>query len=187
MKNIYIYISLLILVAIIVIVMAVNYFQLKNVIKRLYSTGVICVNTTDYDNSFKGNNPGNIMWFGISDFTGESGVTNGTPATFNDVRNGIAAIGQQILIDYKKHGYTSVDQIIGSYAPPIDNDTASYVDSVLTFIQNGANITLQPSSTVPDPSTNPLLLSSIIQGIIFNENSITVPLTFINYCLQNIS
>jgi len=79
--------------------------------------------------SVRNNNPGNVIRAGIQ-WDGMA-VEQQDPrfVTFADPKYGFRAMAR-ILMQYRKHGWTTVRQVISHWAPPSENDTASYVDSV---------------------------------------------------------
>lgn len=75
----------------------------------------------------RNNNPGNIR-ASSTPWEGQSG-DDGDYAKFASPEHGIRALGKNLL-SYNKQGYDSVEQIIGRWAPPSENDTGSYVNAV---------------------------------------------------------
>ena len=76
----------------------------------------------------RNNNPGNIEnnprnpWQG---FTGD----DGRYAIFDEAQNGIRAL-VKVLRSYKRQGIDTVAEIITRWAPPSENDTATYIRTV---------------------------------------------------------
>ena len=78
----------------------------------------------------RNNNPGNIRYVGQKNATmGEGGF-----AKFETMDDGVAAIQKQIGLYSHRDGINSVSGIIGKWAPPNENNTASYIDSVAKSI-----------------------------------------------------
>jgi hypothetical protein len=78
---------------------------------------------------------------------------------FKDVVFGIRA-GSRILKTYReKYGLTSVSGIINKWAPPVENDTQSYIKSVASKIGKDEHEPLQDSDYV-----------ELISAMIYHEN-----------------
>lgn len=107
----------------------------------------------------RNNNPGNIRlganWQGMREEQ-----TDGAFVQFVEPKYGIRAMAR-IIDNYKKRGVTTVEQIISTWAPPIENNTQSYVRSV-------AQKTGWPSFYEPEKSRGDYL--PLIKAIIFHEN-----------------
>ena len=77
------------------------------------------------------NNPGNIRhganWHGLNP---DGGKIDPAFCVFTDSIYGIRALAK-VLVNYKKiHGLNTVRQIISRYAPPNENQTTAYIQSV---------------------------------------------------------
>lgn len=106
----------------------------------------------------RNNNPGNIrvskdQWEGM---TGDDGAF----VTFDSPESGVRALGKNLL-SYGRQGYDSIEKIINRWAPPNENDTQSYIDSVVS----ATGIPATQSLDLSDPDT----LSSLAQAISFHE------------------
>lgn len=106
----------------------------------------------------RNNNPGNIrvskdQWEGM---TGD----DGTFVTFDSPESGVRALGKNLL-SYGRRGYDSIEKIINRWAPPNENDTKAYIDSVVA----ATGIPATQSLDLSDPDT----LSSLAQAISFHE------------------
>lgn len=106
----------------------------------------------------RNNNPGNIrvskdQWEGM---TGDDGAF----VTFDSPESGVRALGKNLL-SYGRQGYDSIEKIINRWAPPNENDTKSYIDSVVA----ATGIPATQSLDLSDPDT----LSSLAQAISFHE------------------
>ncbi|WJJ60252.1 peptidoglycan lytic exotransglycosylase [Salmonella phage ST-29] len=106
----------------------------------------------------RNNNPGNIrvskdQWEGM---TGDDGAF----VTFDSPESGVRALGKNLL-SYGRQGYDSIEKIINRWAPPNENDTQAYIDSVVT----ATGIPATQSLDLSDPDT----LSSLAQAISFHE------------------
>lgn len=106
------------------------------------------------------NNPGNIRhgdnWRGMApDQPDESFVY------FTDPRFGIRAM-VRILRSYARRGLVTVSDIIQTWAPPIENNTAAYVASV------AGRMGVSPST--PVDLDNPDQVISLLEAIVLHEN-----------------
>ncbi|NHQ98148.1 internal virion protein D [Escherichia coli] len=106
----------------------------------------------------RNNNPGNIrvskdQWEGM---TGDDGAF----VTFDSPESGVRALGKNLL-SYGRQGYDSIEKIINRWAPPNENDTQAYIDSVVAATGIPATQSLDLS--------NPDTLSSLVQAISFHE------------------
>lgn len=77
----------------------------------------------------RNNNPGNIRhgdnWRGMRERQ-----TDKSFVQFVEAKYGIRAM-TRILDNYAKRGLNTVEEIISSWAPPVENNTQSYIKSVL--------------------------------------------------------
>ena len=106
----------------------------------------------------RNNNPGNIrvskdQWEGM---TGDDGAF----VTFDSPESGVRALGKNLL-SYGRQGYDSIEKIINRWAPPNENDTQAYINSVVA----ATGIPATQSLDLSDPDT----LSSLSQAISFHE------------------
>lgn len=106
----------------------------------------------------RNNNPGNIrvskdQWEGM---TGD----DGSFVIFDSPESGVRALGKNLL-SYGRQGYDSIEKIINRWAPPNENDTQAYIDSVVAATGIPATKSLDLS--------NPDTLSSLAQAISFHE------------------
>lgn len=106
----------------------------------------------------RNNNPGNIriskdQWEGM---TGDDGAF----VTFDSPESGVRALGKNLL-SYGRQGYDSIEKIINRWAPPNENATKAYIDSVVAATGIPATQSLDLS--------NPDTLSSLAQAISFHE------------------
>lgn len=106
----------------------------------------------------RNNNPGNIrvsqdQWEGM---TGD----DGSFVIFDSPESGVRALGKNLL-SYGRQGYDSIEKIINRWAPPNENDTQAYIDSVVA----ATGIPATQSLDLSDPDT----LSSLAQAISFHE------------------
>lgn len=108
----------------------------------------------------RNNNIGNIrvskdQWEGA---TGD----DGSFVTFDTPDSGVRALAKN-LMSYGRQGYDSIEKIITRWAPPNENDTQSYIQSV-------ASATGIPATQSLD-LTNPDVLASLSEAIGFHETS----------------
>lgn len=76
------------------------------------------------------NNPLNIRWNPKIEWQGQISHDNNKYCKFSSKRYGIRA-AFAILRTYKfKHHLTTIEQIIGRWAPPSENNTEKYIDDV---------------------------------------------------------
>ncbi|ECQ4522516.1 internal virion protein D [Salmonella enterica] len=103
-------------------------------------------------------NPGNIrkskdQWEGA---IGDDGAF----VIFDSPESGVRALAKN-LQSYGRQGYDSIEKIINRWAPPSENDTQSYIDSVVS----ATGIPATQSLDLSDPDT----LSSLAQAIGYHE------------------
>ena len=103
-------------------------------------------------------NPGNIrkskdQWEGA---VGD----DGSFVIFDSPESGVRALAKN-LQSYGRQGYDSIEKIINRWAPPNENDTQAYIDSVVAATGIPATQSLDLS--------NPDTLSSLAQAISFHE------------------
>ncbi|MDR3208981.1 MAG: hypothetical protein LBT45_04010 [Rickettsiales bacterium] len=110
----------------------------------------------------RNNNPGNIRYNGTRWLGLANPPSDGEFCRFADARHGIRAMAALLRNYNKKYGLDTAAQIIGRWAPPNENDTRSYVDSVCAALRRGANDSLN----VSDGKT----LLSLCKAIIRHEN-----------------
>lgn len=106
----------------------------------------------------RNSNPGNIrkskdQWEGAIGDDGEFVI-------FDSPESGVRALSKNLL-SYGRQGYDSIEKIINRWAPPNENDTKAYIDSVVA----ATGITATQSLDLSDPDT----LSSLAQAISFHE------------------
>lgn len=113
----------------------------------------------------RNNNPGNIdrtaeKWQGMAD----DQSSDSRFIVFVSPEWGIRAMAK-ILRNYgKKYGINSVDGIINRWAPPVENDTGSYVRQVAEAL----GVDKHERINLEDPA----ILVSLIKSIIKHENGI---------------
>lgn len=106
---------------------------------------------------FRNNNPGNLRDVGIA-WVGLTGHDNQGYATFDTLRNGIRAMGKDLLSKMGR-GLNTVRGIVNVYAPPSENPTESYVNSVASEMGVG-----------PDDPLSADNLYDLVNAMIYFEN-----------------
>ncbi|WP_168428671.1 structural protein [Erwinia amylovora] len=119
--------------------------------------------TTSGSRGIRNNNPGNIRWG--DDWKGlvpESLRTDKSFCQFKSAEYGIRAM-IIILRNYqRKHGLSTIMEIINRWAPDVENDTQAYIDSV-------AKSTGVPADKQID-TTDSRFMPRLLQAIINHEN-----------------
>lgn len=114
---------------------------------------------TSMPRGIRNNNPGNIRhgdnWKGLADEQLDDAF-----ATFVDVQHGIRAIGKILLTYERKYGLNTVAGIIDRWAPPSENDTASYIEHVAKRLGVDPHAPINVSEHLED----------LITAIILHEN-----------------
>lgn len=105
----------------------------------------------------RNNNPGNLNYVGQPGATRESGP-NGRFAVFQTAEEGLVALARQLRL-YAQRGINSVRAIISKFAPPTENDTQAYIESVSKRLGVDANASLN----VNDPRVMQGLMDAIIK------------------------
>ncbi|MDL2315041.1 structural protein P5 [Bacteroidales bacterium OttesenSCG-928-C19] len=76
----------------------------------------------------RNNNPGNIR-HSVDKFQGETLSNDKSFKTFVDIEHGYRAIFI-ILSNYLKNGFNTIEKIITRWAPPVENSTQAYINTV---------------------------------------------------------
>ncbi len=109
------------------------------------------------------NNPGNILresdpWRGMAaDQSGDARF-----CIFDEPLYGIRALAKLLLTYQRRHGCRTVRQIIDRWAPPIENDTDSYVFDV------AHRMNVRPDETIDIDQAD--TLTALARAIIHHEN-----------------
>lgn len=109
----------------------------------------------------RNNNPGNIEASAENPWEGQTG-SDGRFAKFETPEHGIRALGKNLLAYNKRHGLDTVGEMITRWAPPKENDTASYIKAICAQLGVGANDQIDV--------TNPRTLAALCAGIVQQEN-----------------
>lgn len=130
------------------------------------------LNNTSLPRGLRNNNPGNIRfsnanaWLGKIPFA-QNRDYSGSPSNivrefeqFVDIRHGLRA-KMIIIYNYINAGHNTIEKIITRFAPPIENNTASYIATVvnMTGIAKHIPIVLTESTLV-----------ALCKAILFVEN-----------------
>lgn len=105
-------------------------------------------------------NPGNIRKTNIQ-WKGKVEGDDQEFETFSDFEFGIRAIGK-LLASYDSQGVRTVSAVIHRYAPPVENDSSSYVKSVSRRTGLAEGDTIKPSDR-----------PKVVEAIIHHENGIS--------------
>ena len=109
----------------------------------------------------RNNNPGNIVKSDIF-WRGEVPGNDNRFESFDSPDEGIRAIGVIMQNYQRKYGLNTVRGLINRYAPPVENDTNSYVNAVAGSL-----------GVSPDAALNlsdPAILLRLVKAIIKHEN-----------------
>lgn len=110
----------------------------------------------DGPRGIRNNNPGNIRWDGSTRWRGMVAADPAGFVIFDTPEHGIRAIAR-ILNSYEGRGIITLDQIINTWAPPVENKTGAYVTHLAGLLG------IAPSDRVNDRA-------GLIAGIIKHEN-----------------
>ena len=96
----------------------------------------------------RNNNPGNLNYVG-QDGASKEGGANGRFAVFAKMTDGLSALAHQLQL-YGKRGNDTISGIIGKFAPPGENDTQAYINSVAKKlgVSAGAHLDLKNQDTL---------------------------------------
>lgn len=135
--------------------------QISDLIKQAQNQ--VDIMTTGATRGERNNNPGNIRPAGYT-WQGQSGIDSGSMGSyviFSTPEYGIRAIAKDLLTKYAR-GLNTVRKIITAYAPPSENPTESYINSVCT--------SLGVMSTSPLDLNDIDTLTGFVYAIIKHEN-----------------
>jgi hypothetical protein len=111
----------------------------------------------------RNNNPGNIRK-SPEKWRGEIEGQDSAFETFDTPENGIRAIAKILLSYQNKRGLRTIVQLIGRWAPPVENDTDSYAEHVA---DNVRVLVDQPVDL-----SDQRLMVAIVTSIIRHENGV---------------
>lgn len=96
--------------------------------------------TPDFPRGLRNNNPGNLRRTSI-DWVGKIPFAQNPDKDFEQFQtlpHGIRAMMRDLITDYEK-GLDTVTKLIREYAPAFENNTASYINTVVSYTGIGAN------------------------------------------------
>ncbi|PHR87953.1 MAG: hypothetical protein COA78_36780 [Blastopirellula sp.] len=126
--------------------------------------------TNEAPKGIRNNNAGNIEYNKNVNWVGQIG-DDGRFIVFSAPEYGIRAIARIISTYRTKHGINTIHGIINRWAPPVENDTGSYVNSVS-----------QKTGIPPNQPLHDAQIPAIIAAIIHHENGQSpYDLAFIKY------
>ncbi|PAL38462.1 hypothetical protein CEJ51_06240 [Escherichia coli] len=123
-------------------------------------------------NGIRNNNFGNI------DFRGQAGATIGDGGRFarwGTPEEGMRALGNQLGLYFNGTSkavagkQTTVAQIISAWAPPNENNTAKYIQSVCNSMSKGLGKTILPNTQL-DLMSDPAQMRELVKAITYQEN-----------------
>jgi hypothetical protein len=140
--------------------------------------------------AYQNNNPGNLV------YVGQPGATQGAGgfAAFSSYNAGLTALQNQITLDATRgtdvngNPTTTVSQLLTSWAPPSENDTASYIASVSAQTGYDPNAPLSslgtpgvsaplPAALVASTDTTPVDTASLDLSNVASDFGSTVDLS----------
>lgn len=95
----------------------------------------------------RNNNPGNLVITSI-DWKGKVPVAQNTDKTFEQFTQplwGVRAMFMDVRGDIEKDGLNTIRKLITAYAPPKENNTAAYIQSVVNRVGIGADARILPA------------------------------------------
>lgn len=140
-------------------------------VNKLIKWGVVIVALSylskkgfDMTRGLRNNNPGNIRktgdkWRGLS-----ATQTDKSFFQFTDAKYGIRAMGKLLKNYQTRYGLKSVNDIINRWAPPVENNTSSYVVHVADLLGVGINDNINLNDTD--------VLIELVKGVIKHENGV---------------
>lgn len=109
----------------------------------------------------RNHNPGNLRYVASIQWNGQQGDDGSGYAVFDTDEHGVRALAHQ-LQTYAGRGLTSVDQIISTFAPSTENDTAAYRADVANRVGVASDQPLDVYGT----------LVPLVAAIIHHENGV---------------
>ena len=116
----------------------------------------------DSTRGLRNNNPGNIRktgdkWQGLSDKQ-----TDVSFFQFTDAKWGIRAMAKLLKNYQTRYGLNTVNDIINRWAPPVENNTSSYVSHVAELLEVSPHQSINLNDTT--------VLTKLVEGVIKHEN-----------------
>lgn len=109
----------------------------------------------------RNNNPGNIER-SSAPWGGKVLGLDSRFECFDCPENGIRALGKILLTYQRRHKLRTIEDIIGRWAPPSENDTDAYVRSVASALGTPQDVLLDLE--------NETTLAALVRAIIHHEN-----------------
>lgn len=100
----------------------------------------------------RNNNPGNLRFIGRNPWDGQVGDDGAGYGVYSSMEKGVRAAGRQLLA-YQRRGLRSVRQIISTWAPATENDTAAYVKAVSRSLNVAADQRIDVDILLDDLAT----------------------------------
>lgn len=118
---------------------------------------------SDYPRGIRNNNPGNIRWGDEwKGLVAENQRTDKSFCQFTAPEYGIRAMIIILRNFQRKHGLKTISQIINRWAPPVENNTLAYIDSV------AKEIGVDPVAEINVFDSR--IMMKLLQAIIRHEN-----------------
>lgn len=117
---------------------------------------------TDLPRGIRNNNPGNVEYRSTDPWEGQIG-TDGRFATFDTPEHGIRAMGRLMDNYQQRYGLNDLQGMLTRYAPPRENDTATYIRNVGQATGLRPN---EPFSFTQDPERG----RNMLRAMILQEN-----------------
>lgn len=143
---------------------ALNIIEVLTVfVRHSIKKGTSMPTSSPLPRGIRNHNPGNIdrnatQWDGMAADQSDSRFV-----VFAAPEYGIRALAKVLLTYQRKHGLNTVADIVGRWAPPVENDTGAYVTHVAAKIGTGAHDSVNLS--------DPAVLTQLVVSIIAHENA----------------
>lgn len=109
----------------------------------------------------RNHNPGNVRWDGRTQWQHMTGADELRYIVFDGPEWGIRAGIKDLLTGFRRDDEDTIREIINEWAPPIENDTSSYIVSVSQRTGWGPDEELEPTAAN---------LEKLFEAIIWHEN-----------------
>ncbi len=111
----------------------------------------------------RNHNPGNIDYSRANEWRGLANPpSDGRFCRFRSAFFGLRALAKTLLTYQRRHARLTTRQIIDRWAPPVENDTGAYVESVARKIAKGPDEAIDLGEVK--------LLASFVRAIVWHEN-----------------
>jgi hypothetical protein len=124
-------------------------------------SGIATVTGAKIARGHRNNNPGNIRFIANNPFQGQIG-NDGGYGIYDTMANGVRALARTLDTYRTKYHLVTVSAIINRWAPPVENNTASYVNAVSSALGVGANELIN--------TLDPAVMRPLIRAITVHEN-----------------